>query len=120
MDCLLGKRVLLVEDEPILAMSMEDIVAGFGCIVVGPALSIEEAEPLARGEALDAALLDINMGEGSSLSIAKILVERDVPFCFASGYGPAGVPTELRHLLVLQKPFTEHSLAEVLRRLLHR
>ncbi len=118
MGSLASKRILLVEDEPILAMLTEDMLTSFGCIVVGPALSIEEAEPLARGEALDAALLDINMGNGTSLPIAQILIERAVPFCFASGYGTAGVPGELRNLLVLPKPFTEQSLAEILGRVL--
>lgn len=114
MGSLAGKRVLVVEDEPILAMSMQDMLTDLGCAVVGPALSVKEAEAMAREALLDVALLDINMGDGPSFPIARILIARSVPCCFASGYGPAGVPAELRAVPVLSKPFTVRSLAAIL------
>ena len=114
MGSLAGKRVLVVEDEPILAMSVEDMLTDLGCAVVGPALSVKDAEAMAREAILDAALLDINMGDGPSFPIAEILIARSVPCCFATGYGPAGVPGELRDVPVLPKPFTVHSLAAIL------
>jgi CheY-like chemotaxis protein len=113
-----GQRVLLVEDEPIIAMSMEDMLADLGCVVIGPALSAAEAEELARNEQLDAALLDINMGDGTSFPVALILRERRIPFSFATGYGRTGVPTELSDVPVLAKPYTQESLAKTLRSLL--
>lgn len=112
------KRVLVVEDEPILAMSIEDMLSDLGCIVVGPALSTKEAELLACEAALDAAMLDINMGDGTTFGAAQILIARSVPFCFATGYGQAGVPGDLRDVPVLQKPFTGRSLEAILQGLM--
>jgi CheY-like chemotaxis protein len=109
-----GKRVLLAEDEAILAMSAEDVLVRLGCTVVGPAFSAANALELARVELLDAALLDINMGDGASFPVAKVLREKQVPFCFATGYGAAGVPAELSHVPVLQKPYSEEALAQML------
>ena len=113
-----GKRVLLVEDEPIIAMSVEDMLADLGCEVVGPALSAAAAEEMARKEQIDAALLDINMGDGASFPAAAILRERNIPFSFATGYGCAGVPADLGQLFVLAKPYTQENLANALRNLL--
>jgi CheY-like chemotaxis protein len=113
-----GKRVLLAEDEAILAMSTEDMLMRLGCSVVGPALSAAEAQALAEREPLDAALLDINMGDGATFSIARILKARGVPICFATGYGAAGLPAEHNDVPVLQKPYTEHALAEMLQQLM--
>ena len=114
---LTGKRVLVAEDEPILAMSVEDMLTGFGCEVVGPALSAAHATALARDELLDLALLDINMGDQPSYAIAWLLRSKGVPFCFATGYGAAGVPAELSDAPVLTKPYTEQALARVLQQL---
>lgn len=114
---LTDKRVLLVEDEAIIAMSVEDMLVDLGCIVIGPALSPGHASRLALEEQIDAAVLDINMGEGASFPVAWILRERGIPFCFATGYGEAGVPEDLSDVPVLAKPFNQESLAGVLRRL---
>ena len=113
-----GKRVLLAEDEAILAMSVEDMLVQLGCTVVGPALSASEAQGLAEREPLDGAVLDINMGDGPNFATAHVLKARRVPICFATGYGPAGLPAEYRDVPVLQKPYTELALAEMLQRLL--
>ena len=112
-----GKRVLAVEDEPILAMSIEDMLSDLGCIVVGPALTLGTAERLVREEHLDAALLDINMGDGLSIPLAHQLKAKGVPFCFSTGYGQAGVPAELAATPVLPKPFTREALERILERL---
>lgn len=117
MASLVGKRILVVEDEPILAMCVEDMLSDLGCIVVGPALSAKHAKRLASGMKFDAALLDINMGDGATFEIAQMLIASSVPFCFATGYGPAGVPEELQGRPVLPKPFTGQSLEAALQRL---
>lgn len=105
-----GKRILVVEDEPALAMMIEDMLIDFGCQVVGPALRVPEARALARDEALDGALLDVNMGDGPSFDVARILAARQVPFCFATGYGDAGLLPEFAARPVLQKPFNHDRL----------
>jgi CheY-like chemotaxis protein len=112
-----GKRVLVVEDEAILAMAVEDMLRDLGCVTVGPALSIAQAQALAHDEPLDAALLDINMGDGDSLAVAETLRSRNVPFCFSTGYGTAGVPARFAGVAVLAKPFTNASLRAVLAQL---
>lgn len=114
MGSLAGKRILVVEDEPILAMCVEDMLSDMGCVVIGPALSMKDAKRLASEVKLDAALLDINMGDGPTFEIAQMLIASSVPFCFATGYGSAGVPEELHGLPVLSKPFTRPSLEAAL------
>ena len=83
MTDLSGKRVLIVEDEALLAMTVDDIVSDFGCVVVGPALSLDQAQTLAGHEPLDAAVLDVNVGGASSFGIADILRQKvgAVLFC---------------------------------------
>lgn len=114
---LAGKRVLLVEDESIVAMSVEDMLADMGCLVVGPAMTIVEATALARSEPIDAAVLDINLGNQPSFAVAELLGERGVPYCFSTGYGPSGVPAGLGEVPVLQKPYSANSLEAMVRRL---
>ncbi len=106
--------MLLVEDEALLAMSIEDMLHDAGCIVVGPALSASDGEALAAREPLDAAVLDINLSDGRSFNIADVLRERSVPFCFSTGYGATGVPIEYAGIPVLPKPYSEASLKAVL------
>lgn len=83
-----GLRVLIVEDEPVVAMCLEDILEELGCVTVGPANRLSEGLKLAE-EPLDAAILDINLAGERSNAIAELLRARGVPFAFASGYGAA-------------------------------
>jgi CheY-like chemotaxis protein len=110
--------VLVVEDEAILAMSVEDVLIRLGFAVVGPAFCAADALEMAEGEVLDAAVLDINLGDGSSFSAAAVLKMKQVPFCFATGYGSAGVPAELSDVPVLQKPYSDVALAQMLVRMM--
>lgn len=109
---------MLVEDEALLAMCAEDMLHDMGCMVVGPALSRDEAQRLAKEAEIDAAVLDVNLGDGDSRAIAETLTRRHVPFCFATGYGMAGAPDGFAAVPVLAKPYTSTSLSEVLQQLL--
>ena len=112
-------RVLVVEDEVIVAMMIEDMLADLGFEVVGPALDLQRALPLAQGAAIDLALLDVNLGRGcQSFPVADILRERGVPFLFATGYGTAGLSEAYAGCLTLRKPFEAHRLGEALDRTL--
>ncbi|HEX2764276.1 MAG TPA: response regulator [Allosphingosinicella sp.] len=111
---LAGKRILIAEDEPILAMLLEDLLTDLGCVVVGPALRLRDAEEMAREEELDGALLDVNMGDGRTFEVARILAERGIPFCFSTGYGAAGIEPAFCDALVLQKPYRQADLATAL------
>jgi CheY-like chemotaxis protein len=82
-----GLRILIAEDEALVAMMIEDIVTDLGCTVVGPAASVARALALIDGERLDGALVDLNLGGEHARPIAEALVARGIPFVFVSGYG---------------------------------
>jgi DNA-binding response OmpR family regulator len=115
-----GLRVLVVEDEAIIALAIEDMLAELGFEVVGPALTLSEAERLASVEALDAAVLDINLDGKSSEPVARALCDRRIPFCFSTGYESADVPGGFEAVPLLRKPYRSESLGSVLHRLLGR
>lgn len=112
-----GKRVLVVEDEPVVAMCLEDILEGLGCVTIGPASRLAEGLALAEGkDGIDAAILDINLGGEWSTSIAAALVGRGVPFAFASGYG--NPPEGFEGPPMIEKPYREAEVVAALRVLL--
>ena len=109
-----GLKVLVVEDEMMVSMLIEDMLADLGCTVVGPASRLEEAVDLARTADLDCAVLDENLGGQPIFPLADLLREKGAPFAFATGYGDAGLRDVDRGTPVLQKPFREGDLARVL------
>ncbi len=113
-----GCRVLVVEDEAMVAMLVEDILADAGCRVIGPAPNAEEALRLVREAAPDAASLDINLGSGEVYPVAEELASRGVPFVLVSGYDRENVLARYRRWPILQKPFTPEGLVAALRRVL--
>jgi CheY-like chemotaxis protein len=113
-----GKRILVVEDEPLVAMLLEEMLLELGCQVVGPAFSIAEASRMAEEEALDAAVLDVNVNGEWSYSVAAILTARAVPFAYATGYGSAVGDGAGRGAPTLHKPYPAGRLADVLDELL--
>lgn len=109
-----GLRLLVVEDEALVAMLIEDILLDLDCVVVGPVGTVAQALALLRQEEIDGALLDVNLGGGErSYPIADALVARNVPFIFVTGYGEAGVDGRYAPATVLQKPFDPRSLERV-------
>jgi CheY-like chemotaxis protein len=109
-----GLRILVVEDEMLVSMLLEDMLADFGCSVVGPAPSLSEAMPLATDAQIDAAVLDVNLGGDPIFPVADALKARGVPFVFASGYGQSGLTEAHRGAPVLQKPFRQADLERAL------
>lgn len=110
-----GRRVLVVEDESLVAMLLETILEDMGCIPVGPASNIDEGEILARDAAdLDAALLDVNVAGRQVFPVAEALMARGIPFIFSTGYGEGGLPEEWRGQPTIQKPFTEAAIRDAL------
>jgi PAS domain S-box-containing protein len=100
-----GKRILVVEDEPLLAMDMEAMLAAAGCSIVGPAGALDQAKLLIAQEECDAALLDANLAGRSVDDLAAALTQRNIPFAFVTGYGRDGLPQGFREALLLGKPF---------------
>ena len=109
-----ARRVLIVEDEFLVAMMLEEVVRGAGHEVVGPALDIASARSLARDAAFDAAVLDVNLGGDLTFEVAGILGARSLPYFLVTGYGLDGVPDAYRQMPVLQKPFREQDLLRLL------
>lgn len=110
-------RILVVEDDLLIAMMLADWLDDLACTVVGPARSEAEALALLDG-GLDAALLDVSLGRGTSGGIAAALRGRGVPFAFASGHGPGGLPAGFEATPILAKPFDFDSLERTLQALL--
>jgi CheY-like chemotaxis protein len=108
-------RVLVVEDEMLVAMMISDMLTDLGHEPVGPAMRLEQALELARKERIDAAVLDINLGGGKkSFAVADVLRERRVPFIFATGYGSKGGGEAYRDVETLKKPFETTALGRAL------
>jgi len=104
---LFGLRVLVVEDEFLVALGLEDDLRHWGCRVVGPVASLASALDAAEHERLDIALLDINLGNETVFPAAERLAERGVPFLFCSAFtGPERVPREFADRPRVTKPFT--------------
>lgn len=111
---LVGKRVLVVEDEMLVAMTLEDILIDLGLEVVGVAMHLQEALVLASRERLDVAVLDINLNGERSYPVAETLQARGIPFIFASGYGHADRDTAFSGAPTLAKPYLPDELAQAL------
>lgn len=110
-----GRSILLVEDEAVVAMMVEDMLAEAGASVVGPAYSLAQALDLARSaDPVHAALLDVNVAGQAVFPVAEALAARGIPFAFASGYGEGGIADAFRNRPALQKPFHEADLLTVL------
>ncbi len=105
-----AKRVLIVEDEVLLAMHLEDLLNDLGHEVVGQAMRIDEAMEIARDIIIDFAVLDINVAGKKSFPVADILHQRSIPFAFATGYGTEGLMDGYRDFPVLEKPYGQEDL----------
>ena len=113
---LVGLRLLVVEDEALVAMAIEDTLEELGCHIVGPAGTLRTALKVAQSErgTLDGALLDINLGGQKVYPVADLLMREAIPFLFLSGYGAAGLDAAYAHATVLQKPFHPDELVRAL------
>lgn len=109
-----GLRVLIIEDESMVAMLIEDMLADLGCTIAGVASRLDEAMGKVSSLAFDAAILDVNLNGSLTHPVAEALVERGTPFILATGYGASGVPETLRRVPVLTKPFYQRDLEQAL------
>jgi len=98
----------------LVAMNIEDMLLEEGHEVAGIASRLAPALALASEAALDAAILDVNLAGENSFAVADVLIERDIPFLFATGYGLQGIEERYRSRPVLQKPFRAPDLLRAL------
>jgi two-component sensor histidine kinase/CheY-like chemotaxis protein len=103
-------RVLVVEDEALVAMMIKETLAEFGFHVLGPLSTASEALVAAQDGKVDAAVLDINLGDDLVYAVAEILLARGVPFVFVTGYDADSVDSRFADIPVLQKPIERESL----------
>ena len=108
-----GQCILVVEDEMLLAMMIEGMLTDLGYRVI-MAARVAKATDLAATEAIDCAILDVNLNGETSYSVASELRRRDVPFVFATGYGAGGLHADYHGSPMLSKPFSQSNLEQVL------
>jgi CheY-like chemotaxis protein len=111
-------RLLVVEDEYLIRMLLEDMLADLGYEVVAALGTIGEAREFAAKGEFSAAVLDVNVSGEWIFPVADILAERGLPFVFITGYGERGLPEPYRNHPALQKPFQAEQLKSALDTLL--
>ena len=113
---LTGARLLVVEDETLVAIMVEDMLSDLGCVVVNVAGSVSTGLAFVADPslALDGAILDVNLGGEKVYPVADALTAKGVPFMFATGYGISGIAESYSHLPALAKPYEPQLLERVL------
>ncbi len=112
-----GLRVLVVEDELLVAIEIQSLLDDLGCEVVGPVATVREALDVIRGQELDGAVLDVNLQGEHAYAAAEALRARSVPFVFVTGYtNLPGPPPPLETAPQLRKPFSAAQFAETVAR----
>ncbi|SEO93784.1 Response regulator receiver domain-containing protein [Rhodospirillales bacterium URHD0017] len=112
-----GTRVLVVEDESLLAETLCDLMRDGGCEPVGPAATVAEALRLIEQGGIDVALLDIRLKQETSFAVAYALRQRGIPWLFLTSYAQHQLPDDLGDALLVEKPFSPPALIETVRRL---
>ena len=98
-------RVLVVEDEMTVSKLIEDMVTELEYEISGAALRLEDAMRLLNSDSFEGAMLDVHLNGKTVFPFAAALKSREIPFLFATAYGPRGIPEEFTGHIVLQKPF---------------
>jgi DNA-binding NtrC family response regulator len=114
------RRVLVVEDEMMVVMLIEDMLADLGCESVTTAATVDQALALIDSQVFDAAMLDMNLDGNKSHDVADALAVRGVPFVFSTGYSSLEMKDAHRDRPVLKKPFMYEALVATMARLLSR
>lgn len=112
---LAGRRVMVVEDELLIAMLIEDTLMDEGCAIVGPYTNLAAAMAAATTATVDLALLDVNLRGEKVYPVGDLLEARGIPFLLLSGYGPDAVPANRSHWKAISKPF---EIGELITRLI--
>jgi two-component SAPR family response regulator len=107
-------RLLIVEDEMLISLLIETMVRELGHEPVACVHSVPAALDVLSRNAVDAAMLDVNIGGMRVFPVAEALQSRAIPFAFLTGYGAQAVPPRFSDIAVMQKPFTESDLADAI------
>jgi DNA-binding response OmpR family regulator len=112
------RRVLVVEDEPLIGLDVEATLRAVGCRVFGPVATVAASIRAVQSHSLDAAVLDINLGKELSFPIADALTCANVPFLFLTAMDRAVLPDPYRDKILVQKPFLPWALVKAVARIL--
>src|SRR5262249_11419998 len=99
-----GSRIMLVEDEVLVAMMLRDALSDLGFEVIGPSGRLSDAMAVAVEERIGGAMIDVNLGGELVYPIADVLLARGIPFVFVTGYGVDGLDKRFRRVPVFKKP----------------
>jgi CheY-like chemotaxis protein len=108
-----GMRILVAEDEILVAMTLADWLADLGCTVAGPVSSVEQGMRLIEQNSIDGAILDVNLRGEMVFPLADALAERSIPFVYVTGYGKL-LRTSNHGRPVLQKPYSDPQLLKII------
>lgn len=111
-----GNRIMIVEDEALVAMSVTDLLTEAGFSVVGPFRRVGDAMAAVKNGGVDAGILDINLGGELVYPLAEVLVAGRVPFVFVTGYGAESIDRRFANIPVLQKPIEPQALQRLFAR----
>ncbi|OYZ16892.1 MAG: hypothetical protein B7Y35_02990 [Sphingomonadales bacterium 28-64-96] len=112
-------RILIVEDSIFLTLALQDMCDSLGWALVGPAVTLADGLRLARAEPIDAALLDVEIGDSQSWDIAELLQQRGIPFAFTTGHSLDRVlPARFSGAPILRKPFRLAGVEQMINTLL--
>jgi CheY-like chemotaxis protein len=109
-----GKRILVVEDSPVVGPFTADLLTDLGCEVVGPAPTMAAARELVEERAFDAAIMDVHIRGERVFPLCELLEERGIPFVLTSGYADWTMPDKWRDRPRLQKPYTIDDVRDAL------
>jgi CheY-like chemotaxis protein len=109
-----GRRILVIEDSPVVAPFAAELLQEVGCIVVGPAPNLAAARELIENASFDGALLDVHIRGERIFPICEVLAARDVPFVLTSGYADWSMPEKWRDRPRLQKPYRLEQVQQAL------
>jgi two-component SAPR family response regulator len=108
-----GNRILVVEDEALVAIAIREALEEQGYTVIGPCNRITDAMVALRHNRVDAAVLDVNLGDVSVYPLADTLVAESIPFIFVTGYGSEELDRRFLTVPILQKPIERHALQTI-------
>jgi PAS domain S-box-containing protein len=114
-----GRRILIIEDEPLLAMELETNLSALGCKTLRSAATLDAASTFIENSECDAALVDVNLAGLQVDELAIALTKKHIPFAFVTGYGREALPSGFQDAIILSKPFAKEQLLGTLARLLH-
>ena len=109
-----GRKILVIEDSPVVGPFTADLLSDLGCEVVGPAPNMAAARELVEAGGFDAALVDIHIRGERVFNLCEMLEARDIPFVFTSGYADRNMPEKWEDRPRVQKPYTLEQIEKAL------